>query len=630
MNRKIIRLTTLFLLGICLPKVVLAEDAISKFAPQSLQVSELIDSFWILLCAFFVFLMQAGFLCVETGLTRNKNNINVAVKNLTDFAIAVTSFWLIGFGLMFGNSLGGWLGNNHFAFNYGNTNLWQGSFFLYQATFCGTAVTILSGAVAERMRFGAYLLVAALISSFIYPVFGHWAWHGLDTGESAGWLIQQGFVDFAGSTVVHSVGGWVSLACLCIVGSRKGKFTADGKAQHIPASNLPIATLGVLILWFGWIGFNGGSTLHFNDRVALIIGNTLIAGASGLLIGLGWSWLTAKRAEIELLMNGSLAGLVAITANCFAVSPGAAFMIGLIGGLVMILVLKLLEIFQIDDAVGAIPVHLGAGMWGMIAVAIFGKSELLATGLNFWQQLRIQFIGVFACAIWTFVVSFIILWLINRFFPLRVSVEDELVGLNIAEHGARTDILDLFDVMEKQGQTGDLNLRAPVEPFTEVGQMARRYNALMDSLQTTMSNLQQKTIALKERSTALSKANEEIIELNEKLKAENLRMGAELDVARQIQSMILPKIEELESVEGLDIAGYMEPADEVVLYTDGIPEAFDINKKQYGMERLCEVISHNWQHSAQEIKQAVIDDVRAFIGKQKVFDDITLVVLKQQ
>ncbi len=447
-----------------------------------------LDILWVITSTSLVFLMQAGFLCLESGLTRNKNNINVAIKNLTDFGVSALLFWAIGFGLMFGTSANGWMGTTHFFpdFSQSQSSKWFTAFFLFQLMFCSTSVTIVSGAVAERIRFSSYLVIAALISGLIYPVFGHWAWAGAETGKLAGWLGKQGFVDFAGSTAVHSVGGWVSLAALVLIGPRMGRFRKQ-HLQRIPGSSYPLATLGTLLLWFGWFGFNGGSTLAMNAQIPVVLVNTILSGASGLLTAVVLSWILEQRANVDWLMYGTLAGLVSITANCHAVSTGAAIAIGAIGSVLTICSTFLLIRFRIDDAVCAIPVHLVAGVWGTLAVALFGKPEVLGTGLDFTAQLRVQVWGILFCGVWTFGVSYLVFQQINRWFPLRVSIEHETIGLNISEHGATNDLLDLFQVMDEQSKTGDLSLRAPVEPFTEVGQIADRYNQAIAALETAVT-----------------------------------------------------------------------------------------------------------------------------------------------
>jgi Amt family ammonium transporter len=461
----------------------------------------LIDIFWVLICAGLVFLMQAGFTCLESGLTRSKNSINVAIKNITDFGISTILFWSFGFALMFGATGSGWIGSTGFFLSLDN-GPWLNSFFLFEIMFCATAVTIVSGATAERLHFRSYIIISIILAGLIYPIFGHWVWSGIQTGVHSGWLGKLGFVDFAGSTVVHSVGGWVALAALLVIGPRTGRFPPVGTHIKIHGSNLPLSVLGVLLLWIGWFGFNGGSTLALNDQVAAIITNTFLAGASGTMVTLTIGWIIRKRADAELVIFGSIAGLVAITASAHAVNTVCALAIGGIGGAVMLGIDHLLDYLHIDDAVGAIPVHLGAGVWGTLAVAIFGKEEILNTGLNRSEQLLIQISGIGVCFLWTFGTSYGLFLLINRFFPLRVSLEDEHIGLNVSEHGATTELLDMFRTMDSQARTGDMSLRVPVEPFTEVGQIAERYNWVMDSLQReaakTESSLQDKELLLRE------------------------------------------------------------------------------------------------------------------------------------
>ena len=461
----------------------------------------LTDVFWVLICAGLVFLMQAGFTCMESGLTRSKNSINVAIKNITDFGISTILFWAFGFAMMFGESVNGWIGSTQFCLSLDDGS-WTSTFFLFEIMFCATAVTIVSGATAERLRFRSYIIISIILSGMIYPVFGHWVWNGIQSGTASGWLAQIGFIDFAGSTVVHSVGGWVALAALLIIGPREGRFPRVGAHRKIHGSNLPMSVLGVLLLWVGWFGFNGGSTLSLNDQVAGIITNTFLAGASGVMVTLTVGWIIRKQADAELVIFGSIAGLVSITASAHAVSTASALAIGGIGGIVMLGVDYLMDYLHIDDAVGAIPVHLGAGIWGTLAVAIFGREEILGTGLSRSGQLLIQAIGIGVCFLWTFGLSYGFFTLINFFLPLRVTVEDERIGLNVSEHGATTELLDMFRIMDSQSKTGDMSLRVPVEPFTEVGQIAERYNSVMEALQKeaakTESSLQEKELLLRE------------------------------------------------------------------------------------------------------------------------------------
>lgn len=452
-----------------------------------MELRELVNYLWVVVAAALVFFMQAGFSMVESGLTRSKNSINVAIKNLTDLGVSMIVFWLFGFALMFGNSRFGFTGSTGFLPDFSGSGAFgAAAFFLFQAMFASTSATIVSGAVAERMKYGGYILGTLFLSGLVYPLFGHWAWGGLggeSTGTGQGWLASIGFVDFAGSTVVHSVGGYVSLAALLVLGSRTGRFRKNGAPVKIPGSNVPLSVAGVIILWFGWIGFNGGSTLAMTDRVPSIILHTCLAGGAGMLSALFLGWAVTGIPDVTFVMNGSLAGLVAITANCHAVTSPEAVIIGAVAGLVMLAADRMLELFRIDDAVGAIPVHLAAGVWGTLAVGLFGDPDLLAVTPIWGSQIAAQVIGIGACALWSFGVSYAFFRLLNLVFPLRVSPDDEKYGLNAAEHGASTELFELFSTMEEQAAGGDLSLRLPVEPFTEIGQIAERYNAVMAALE---------------------------------------------------------------------------------------------------------------------------------------------------
>ncbi len=448
------------------------------------------DILWVLVAGGLVFTMQGGFLCLESGLTRSKNSTNVALKNLSDFAVATILFWLFGFALMFGLTKSGWIGSTLFAPELGGLTPWLATFFFFQVMFCATAATIVSGAVAERMRFTAYMISTAIISGLIYPLFGHWAWGGAYDGAK-GWLAASGFVDFAGSSVVHSVGGWVALAALLIIGPRTGRFPKDGPPQKINASSLPLSMLGVVLLFFGWFGFNGGSTLAANQQVPLIVVNTFLGGSSGLVTGMFLGYALNKRPDAGMTINGSLAGLVSITANCHSVSPLSSILIGSIGAVIAIFVDRLIERRRIDDAVSAVAVHAGAGVWGTLAVGFFGQAELLRTGLSHWGQIKVQAWGVLVCFVTAFGLAYLLLRLVNRFCPLRVTLDDEHTGLNVSEHGEKTELVDLLSAMESQAKSGELGGRVPVEPFTEVGQIAEQYNRVMEALDKAVGKYQE-------------------------------------------------------------------------------------------------------------------------------------------
>ncbi len=448
--------------------------------PQDMNLANIV---WMLVCAALVMLMQGGFCFLESGLARAKNSVNVAIKNLVDFCVAATVFWAFGFALMFGASCAGWIGTSDFLVG-GDASPHLLAFFLFQMMFCGTATTIISGAVAERMRFRAYLLVSFLVSGLIYPIFGHWAWNGVNAGLSGGWLGQQGFIDFAGSTVVHSVGGWVALAAVIILGPRIGRFGDADRPIH--GHNLPMATLGVLLLWFGWFGFNGGSTLAVNESIPLILVNTNLAAAAGGIAALLVAYAVERRPDVAQVMNGVVAGLVSITASCHIMTPEASFLIGLIGGAFCCGVNYLLPKFHIDDAIGAFPAHAVAGAWGTLAVALLANPETFGTDLTRWQQLAVQTQGVATCFAWSFGGGFVLLWGLNRVLPLRVTREDELIGLNVSEHGASTELLDLLGEMHRHREQGDFSHQVLVEPHTEVGQIAAEYNRVLEKVSSEM------------------------------------------------------------------------------------------------------------------------------------------------
>ena len=438
-----------------------------------------LDIAWVLSCACLVFLMQAGFLCLETGLVRAKNSINVAIKNIMDLCIAGLAFWMLGYGFMFGASRDGWIGSTGFFFG-ADQSPWLLTFFVFQAMFCSTSATIVSGAVAERMRFLAYSVTALLMATLVYPVTGHWVWGGLPGATPTGWLARLGFIDFAGSTVVHSVGGWVSLAAVLRLGPRLGRFTADaGAGATMQGSNLPMATLGVMLLWFGWFGFNGGSSLALDAQVPLILLNTFVAGCAGGLAALAYSYLAHGRLIVIEPLNGIIGGLVGITASCHLQEPAFAALIGAIAALLVSLGTIVLARLRVDDAVGAIPAHLFAGIWGTLAVALFAPDSAFATTGGRLEQLGVQALGILSVGAYAFGVSVAALWILGRLYPLRVDAESERLGLNVAEHGASTEILDLLVEMDEQRRRGDFSRRVYAEPHTEVGQIARQYNQVL-------------------------------------------------------------------------------------------------------------------------------------------------------
>ena len=442
--------------------------------------------------------MQAGFTALESGLVRSKNSINVAIKNFANFLIAASLFWLFGFGVMFGSDAGGLLGTS--SFFYDADSAFLTAFFVFQLGFIGAATTLISGAVAERMRFGGYLVLAVFVTAVTYPVFGHWAW------GDGGWLKELGFVDFAGASVVHSVGGWVALAAIIIIGPRIGRFGAD--AVPIRADYLPLTTLAVFVLWVGWYGFNGGSTFGLTPEVPAVILNTTLGGTFGGLVGMVLTWRLDGRPDVVTMLNAALAGLVAITASAHMMSAWKAALIGGIAAVVMQLVTRGLERLRIDDAVGAVPVHLGAGIWGTLAVGILGDVDSFPVASSNIEQLGIQLVGIAVAFGWAFGVGFLVLSLIDRRFPFRIDREGELAGLNIAEHGASDAITDLLVDMDEHRRSGDFARPVRVQPHTEVGQIAGEYNRVLEAMRdrTDSLHLLRRTAAAANESSSLEGA----------------------------------------------------------------------------------------------------------------------------
>ncbi|MGA1864454.1 MAG: ammonium transporter [bacterium] len=396
-----------------------------------------IDTLWVLIAAFMVFLMQAGFGMLEAGLIRTKNTCNVLMNNFLDFCMASTAFFLMGYAFMFGKGNGfiGWNGWCLINATHQGTIPLEAAW-LFHAVFCGAAATIVAGGIAERMKFKAYLIYSFLISATVYPIIGHWVWGG-------GWLSRLGFTDFAGSTVVHAVGGTAALVGTIIVGPRIGKFNKDGSANAIEGHSMALASLGALILWFCWFGFNPGSTLSVGDGsfMAKVAVNTNLAAAAGALAAVFFAWFLFGKPDLTMAMNGALAGLVAITAPCAYVVPYESMLIGVIGGIIVVSGTIFLDKIHVDDPVGAAPVHMMNGIWGTIAVGVFGHKGLGGLGMNGllhgggFKLLGIQAMGTITAVIFVVIAMTIIFKLIDKIVGLRVTREEELKGLDISQHG---------------------------------------------------------------------------------------------------------------------------------------------------------------------------------------------------
>ena len=384
-----------------------------------------INNLWILISAFLVFMMHLGFATLESGLTRSKNTVNILFKNVSIIAIGLLTYALCGFNLMYPGEFNGFLGFAGFGLTNPSGNMIDyasGSYtyytdFIFQAMFAATAATIVSGAVAERVKLSSFLIFSTIYVAFVYPVLGSWKWGG-------GWLDQLGFYDFAGSTIVHSVGGWAALIGAYLIGPRIGKYTNSG-IKPIMGHNMPLVCIGVFLLWFGWYGFNGGSVLSADPiLVSYVFVTTTLSAAGGIIGSMLISWTITKKPDLSMVLNGSLAGLVGITAGADVISPFYAIIVGFISGLLVYIFVVFFDKLKIDDPVGAISVHLICGVWGTLAVGIFCSE----------YSFIIQLLGVFAYGLTSILFSFILFSLIKYFIGLRVHEEEEIIGLDISEH----------------------------------------------------------------------------------------------------------------------------------------------------------------------------------------------------
>lgn len=433
-----------------------ATGALEQLKSSLLNQQVIADTIWVLVAAMLVFFMNLGFGMVEAGLQQAKNSVNISAKNFIVFAIASISFWFIGWGLMFGDG-NGFLGYRGVWMLSGADNspatgsAYQGVYsainwtgvplfakFFFQLVFCATAATIVSGAVGGRIKLIAFIIFSALLTALIYPITGHWIWGG-------GWLAQRGFWDFAGSTAVHSVGGWAALAGAIVLGPRLGKYNPDGSPNPIPGHSMTLATLGVFVLWFGWFGFNPGSTMAASATdIGRIAVTTNLAAAAGTITATIAAWIAIGKPDLSMILNGALAGLVAITAPCAWVTPGASIIIGAIAGVLVVVFVLAIDRWGIDDPVGAISVHLINGVWGTLAVGLFASAPF-AGGQNqpplglFYGggilSFANQVVGVVTVGAFTFILSWIIWVIIHATMGIRVSREEELRGLDIGEHG---------------------------------------------------------------------------------------------------------------------------------------------------------------------------------------------------
>lgn len=463
-----------------------------KFALQSD-----VDHVWTMTAAGLVFFMQAGFMLLEAGTVRAKNSVNVAQKNLIDFLLSTVCFGAVGFAIMFGATHGGWFGwNGDIAF-FRSSSDWTMTFFVFQLVFCGTAATIVSGAVAERMAMPGYIMCTVMIALLIYPMVGHWAWGGLLNGQTGPWLADMGFLDFAGGTVVHSVGAWVGLAAIILIGARQGRFDEDGKPVLLHGHSPILATVGTIVIWVGWIGFNGGSTTAGTGDFAKIVQNTMISGGLGGAAALFLGWALSGHMTPSSSINGVLAGLVAITPGCDILTGPSSMWLGLMAGILVIGSEKMFETFRLDDPLGAVSVHGVCGAFGTIMLAVLAPAEALALD-NRMAQIWVQLVGVGAVFVWSFGVAFSLLWIGAKLFSpggggnwLRVPEDHERIGLNVSEHNAPlgTGVLQaaLHDIAMAQDKNFEPIL---LDRGDEAFEMATLINKIMGDLHAALTEME--------------------------------------------------------------------------------------------------------------------------------------------
>lgn len=552
--------------------VVIGPSAASASGRDLAELASNSNLVWMMSAAALVMMMQVGFLLLEAGMVRSKNSINVAQKNTLDFVFGVVAFAAVGFMFAFGRSDGLPFGTDGDFFFLRNITTWEAGFFVFQVMFCGTAATIVSGAVAERMKLSAYVFGSLLLSALIYPIFVHWAWGSALTENGSAFLATLGFVDFAGSTVVHATGGWIALAACLVIGPRMGRFAPDGRPVRIAGHSPVLSTTGGMLLFIGWIGFNGGSTTQASPDIAPIIVNTVLAGAVGTCVGYVIGYFQDGFVLPEKSLSGMLGGLVAVTAGCHILTPGGSLLLGALGGVVAIYGNDfVLHRLKVDDAVGAIGVHAFAGVVGTLGLALLAPVELLPAGGRL-AQLYIQGFGAALNFYWAFGLGYAFFWLLQRTLEVRVSREDEQIGLNIAEHATRLGVGHVEDALsDLVNGKADLNHRLPIDIGDDAEKLTGLFNRLMDNVAVEERN-RQELLSLKrdheevERVAALASATFEAMVMHDN--------GTIIDGNRQLADMVgIP----LEDLIGRSIFEFL-PAEEKRLLAETIGANEETNR----------------------------------------------------
>ena len=479
-------------------------------------IHQLLDAVWVIVAAALVMLMQVGFLLLEAGMVRSKNSINVAMKNVMDFAVSTLAFAFVGYMFAFGVTGPLSTGWDSDLFGLRNVNSEGLIFFVFQAMFCGTAATIVSGGVAERMRLSAYTLGSLAIGALIYPVFVHWSWGSALQDNSGAFLGNMGFIDFAGSTVVHATGGWLTLAACLILGVRRGRFNIDGQPIRFSGHSAVLAATGAILLYIGWIGFNGGSTTRADMTIGSIIAMTLLAGSAGTAIGYVWTMLRDRTVLPEKVLCGMIGGLVAVTAGCAVLDTPGSILVGMLGALTANAINEVVERrFRIDDAVGAIGAHAGAGIVGTLSLAFLAPAANLS--MSRMEQFQVQLFGVGVNFLWAFGTGLVLFYALKKTMGIRVADSAEEWGLNESEHNTRIGIGHVEHAMDKLVRgTADLNARLPVSAGDEAERLILTFNALLDNLQLIESERSeavenQRALEEAERLSALADATFEAL-----------------------------------------------------------------------------------------------------------------------